>query len=125
MKKRKNIIISSYVKKTGIGLLVCLMIVVAICLIKSDYRNVKSFSNTLFYIGAAELFAGGINFMGSTMVKGDVTYQLARTSTDDSIQKRTRKDMDSTEQRSNFVIHMSIIGALMICFSVVVSYVLL
>lgn len=123
MKKRKSIIIDGYVKKIIIGILLSLIIVIAICLIKSNYTNIKSFSTVLFYIGAAELCVGGISFMGSTMVKGDVNYQLARTSTDDSIQKRTSKDIDSAEQRVNFVIYMSIIGAVMICLSVVVSYI--
>lgn len=125
MNKRKNIIINGYLKRIGIGLLVSLMIVVAICLIKSNYRDIMTFSNVLFYIGLVELCTGGIIFIGSTMVKGNVTYQLARTSTDESIQKRTSNDMDSTEQRFKFVIYMSIIGALMIGFSVLVAYVLL
>lgn len=125
MKKRKNIIINGYIKRIVIGLLVSLMIVLAICLIKSNYRNIMTFSNVLFYIGLLELCTGGIIFIGSTMVKGDVTYQLARTSTDESIQKRTNNDMNSTEQRFRFVIYMSIIGAIMIGFSVIVGYLFL
>lgn len=125
MKKRKNIIINGYIKRIGLGLLVSLMIVAAICLIKSNYRNIETFSNVLFYIGLVELSVGGVIFIGGTMIKGDVTYQLARTTTDESIPKRTSNDMDSTEHRFKFVIYMSIIGALMIGFSVVVAYVLL
>lgn len=124
MKKRKNIIINGYIKRIGLGLLVSLIIVVAICLIKSNYRNIETFSNVLFYIGLVELCVGGVIFIGGTMVKGDVTYQLARTTTDESIQKHTRNDMDSTEQRFKFVIYMSIIGAVMIGFSLLVAYVL-
>ena len=125
MKKRKSIIINGYMKRIGIWVVVSLIIVVAICLIKSNYRNIEAFSNVLFYIGAAEISAGGISFMGSTLVRGDATYQLARTSTDESSQRRTHKDMDTTEQRFNFIIYMSIVGAAMIVFSVVAPFVLL
>jgi membrane-anchored glycerophosphoryl diester phosphodiesterase (GDPDase) len=125
MKKRNNIMINGYIKRIGIGLLVSLMVVAAICLIKSNYRNIETFSNVLFYIGLIELCVGGISFIGSTMVKGNVIYQLSRTASDESIQKRNSNDVDSNEQRFKFVIYMSIIGALMIGFSLVVAYVLI
>ncbi|MBK5242103.1 hypothetical protein [Clostridium sp.] len=122
MGKRKNIIINGYIKRIGIGLLVSLMIVVAICLINSNYRNVVSFSNVLFYIGLIELCASGIIFIVDTMGKRKISYQHVRTSSDESIQKRNSNDMDSTEQRFKFVIYMSIMGALMMGFSIVLAY---
>lgn len=124
MKKREIITINGYIKRIGIGVIVNLMIVVALYLIKSNYRNIEAISTILFYFGAVEISIGGISFMGSTMIKGDVTYQLARTATDESGHNRTRKDTDSTEQRFNFVIYMSIVGVLMIGLSVVAPYIL-
>jgi hypothetical protein len=125
MKKNKNIVINGYMKRIGIGLLVSLIIVVAICLINSNYRNIESFSNVLFYIGLVELCTGGIFFIVGTMGKRRVAYQHGRTSTDESSHKSNSNDMDNTEQRFKFVIYMSIIGALMIGFSLVVAYVLI
>ncbi|MGH4117505.1 hypothetical protein [Clostridium sp.] len=125
MKKRKNIIINGYIKRIGIGLLVSLTIVVAICLINSNYRNIESFSNVLFYIGLVEFCAGGIIFIMGTMVKRKNTYQQVRTSSSESIQYRNSNDLDSTKQRFEFVIYMSIIGTIMIGFSIVVAYVLI
>jgi len=124
LKKRESIIINGYIKKIGIGVIVNLMIVVALCLIKSNYRNIEAISNVLFYFGAVELSVGGISFMGSAMINGELNYQLSRTSTNESSHNRTRKDTDSTEQRVKFVIYMSIVGALMIGFSAVAPYVL-
>ncbi|MGK0469218.1 hypothetical protein [Clostridium sp.] len=125
MKKRKGIIINGYIKRVGIGLLVSLMIVVAICLINSNYRNIGTFSNVLFYFGAVELSLGGIGFVGGTMIKGDIVYQLARTATNESGQNRTSKDMDNTGQKFYSAIYMSIIGALLVGFSIIVQYILL
>jgi len=124
LEKRENTTINGYIKRIGIGVTVNLMIIVALCLIKSNYRNIEDISNILFYFGAVEFSVGGISFMGGAMIKGDITYQLARTSTDESSHNRTLKDTDSTKQRFNFVIYMSIVGALMIGFSVVAPYVL-
>ncbi len=124
MKKREIIIINGYIKRIGIGVIVNLMIVVALYLIKSNYRNIEAISNALFYLGAIEVSVGGISFMGSTKIKGDITYQLSRTATDESGHNRTRKDTDSNDQRYKFVIYMSIVGALMIVFSIVASYAL-
>ena len=125
MKKRKGIIINGYIKRIGIGLLVSLIIVVAICLINSNYRNIGAFSTILFYFGAVELSLGGMSFTGSTMIRGDSAYQLARTSTNESGQNRTSKDMDNTGQKFYSAIYMSIVGALMVGFSIVVTYILL
>ena len=116
MKKGESITINGYIKRIGIGVIVNLIIIVALCLIKGNYRNIEAISNILFYFGAVEFSAGGISFMGGTMIKGDVNYQLARTSTDESSHNRTLKDMDSTKQRFSFVVYMSIVGALMIGF---------
>ena len=125
MKKRKSIIINGYIKRIVIGVVVNLMIVVFLLLIKSNYRNFEAFSNIIFYIGAVELSLGGISFVGSTMIKGNSTYQLSRTSTDESSQKRTSNDMDTTGQKFYSTIYMSIVGGLMIGFSVVAQYILL
>jgi hypothetical protein len=125
MKKRKSIIINGYIKRIVIGVVVNLIIVVILLLIKSNYRNFEAFSNIIFYIGAVELSLGGICFAGSTMIKGNLTYQLSRTSTDESSQNRTSNDMDTTGQKFYSTIYMSIVGGLMIGFSVVAQYILL
>ncbi|MCJ7687810.1 MAG: hypothetical protein MUO60_00555 [Clostridiaceae bacterium] len=123
MKKSKNIVINGYMKRIGIGLLVSLMIVVAICLINSNYRNIESFSNVLFYIGLVELCTGGTIFIVGTMDKRKKAFQYVRTSTDESIQKDNSNEMESTKQRFKFFIYMSIIGALMMGFSIGLAYV--
>lgn len=122
MKKRKRTIINGYIKRIGIGVLVSFMIVVAICLIKSNNRNIETFSNALFYIGAIELSAGFLSLVGNMKFRGNATYQVTRTAGVGSSQKRICEDLDSTEKSFKFVLYMSIVGSLMIALSAAILY---
>jgi hypothetical protein len=123
MKKRKRIIINSYMKRIGIGVLISLIIVVVICLIKSEYRNIKTFSNGLFYIGGAELSAGFLSLFGNMKFRGDASYQVARTAGAESSQRRIREDLDGTQKSLNFVVYMGIVGAIMMVLSAALQYI--
>ena len=125
MKKRKRIVINNYIKRIAIGVLVSLIIVVAICLIKSDYRNIESFSNGLFYIGGAELGVGFLSILGNMKFRGDASYQVARTAGAESSQRRVMEDLSGTEKSLKFVVYMGIVGVIMIGMSAASQYITL
>lgn len=123
MKKRRRIIINGYIKRIGIGVLVSLVIVTAICLIKSNYRNLQSFINGLFFIGGIEISAGFLSLVGNMKFRGNATYQVTRTAGAENSQRRIREDLNSTEKSFKFVVYMSIVGALVMALSFAIQYV--
>jgi len=122
MKKRKKTIINGYLKRIGIGILVSLTIVGAICLIKSDCRNLQSFTNGLFFIGGIEISAGFLSLVGNMKFRGSATYQVTRTAGAENSQRRTREDLNSTEKSFRFVLYMGIVGALVMALSFAIQY---
>lgn len=125
MRKKKKIIINGYLKRIGIGILVSLVIVSVLCLIKSSYRNIETFSNGLFFIGSIEILAGFLSLVGNMKFRGSANYQITRTAGAESSQKRAREDLDGTEKSFKFVLYMSIVGGLMMALSYAIQYIAL
>lgn len=123
MKKRKRIIINRYIKRIGIGVIISLIIVAAICLIKSEYRNINAFSNGLFYIGGAELSSGCLSLFGNMKFRSNASYQIARTAGAESSQRRIHEDLAGTEKSLKFVVYMGIVGSIMMVLSAALQYI--
>jgi hypothetical protein len=112
MKKRKRIIINGYMKRVGIGILGSLVIVAAICLIKSNYRNIESFSNGLLFVGEVEITAA---FFSLFVKKNFTTCSTC-------CQKRVDGDFYVNPKSFKFSIYMAIIGGLTIGLSFAAQY---
>ena len=123
MKKRKRILVNGYIKRIGVGVLISLIIVAAICIIKSSYRTIQTFSSGLFYIGTIELCTGFLSIVGNMKFRGNANYQVTRTAGAESGQRRIREDLSSTEKSFRFVVYMGIVGAIMMGLSALVLYI--
>lgn len=99
-------------KRIGIGILVSLVVVAAICLIKSNYRNIETFSKGLLFVGEIEIAAA----LSSLFVKTNFTTCST------CCQKRVDGDFYGNQKIFKFVIYMGIVGALVMALSFAIQY---
>ena len=100
-------------KRISIGILATIVIVATICLIKSNYRNIESFSNGLLLVGQIEMTAA---FFSLFVKKNFTTCSTC-------CQKRVDGDFYGTQKIFKFVIYMGVIGALVMALSFAIQYV--
>jgi hypothetical protein len=93
------------------------LVVVAV-VIRLFIKNPQtSLQDILFYVGAAPIAFFSIGFFGDRFGKGSISYQLSRSVSQQTPNKRAQKDEEDNRERFLFSIHWIFAGLLVWLFS--------